>query len=173
MKKWPLWIGSTLLAVAALQLIMIFILPSLPMGVASESAQAANDRAANDEAATSPPLPDAAPLNTAALPLYTACVPDATKPPVRLAANIPDAYRPLSNFVAHAEDFFAIRNRQADARRIDILFVFSVNTGPGGDHIVVRAPAQRSVVMFRSFASHDPEAEENDGARQSSDCTPF
>ena len=152
MGKWPLWIGTTLLAVTAVQLVMIFVLPSLPIGVASESARASNEPGAD--------LPTALPTassNTAATatadttPLYSACVHETSKPPLRVAAT---------------------------GRHVDILFVFSGTAQPerlsdGNGHIVMRAPTQFNVVMFRRLAPHDPAAEGNDGAARSADCAPF
>ena len=145
MKKWPLWIGTTLLAVAGLQLAMIFVLPSLPIGVASDSAKASNDPASGD-ISTAAPASLAEPAEAAALPRYTACVHEASKQPLHVASA---------------------------ATQLDILFVFSATADPRSEHIAMHAPTQFNVVMFRRVTPHDPAAEGNDGAVASADCTPF
>ena len=159
MGKWPLWIGTTLLAVAGLQLAMIFVLPSLPIDVSSEktppsTGDAPGEIAAAAQSATTQAAP------TADLPLYTACVRETSKHPMRLAAASAQGALP--------------DDRQRDLRRVDMLFVFSVDARSATaqaahDRVVMRAPAQFGVVMYRSVVAHGRE----DGAQQAADCMPF
>lgn len=157
MGKWPLWIGTTLLAVAVLQLAMIFVLPSLPIGVASESARASNGNVPGGEKIAAGSIKtEAAPR--ADLPLYTACVHETSKRPTHLAAGTPNA---------------GPGERHSDVQRFDILFVFSGNARSASDQIVMHAPAQFGIVMHRNFVAYGRETEKDDGARQAADCTPF
>ncbi|MEP2281570.1 MAG: hypothetical protein ABJI28_00075 [Nitratireductor sp.] len=162
MAKWPLWIGTTLLTVAGLQLAMIFVLPGLPLGASSESARASNGDAATGGApAATDAKAEADPH--ADLPLYTACVRETPTPPMQFAAGTPHT---------------APGDRHGVARRIDILFVFSgnaraANAPAGGSEVVMQAPAQFGVVMTRRVDAHGREAGMDGDARQSADCTPF
>lgn len=164
MAKWPLWIGTTLLAVAGLQLAMIFVLPGLPLGVSSESARASNGDAPSEEMTTAKNAKaEADPHDD--LPLYTACVRETPKRPIRFAAGTPTPN-------AASDD------RHGDVRRVDILFVFSGNARSGNspardDHVVMHAPAQFGVVMTRSVVAHDRGNDMDAATRQTADCTPF
>ncbi|MAB13335.1 hypothetical protein [Parvibaculum sp.] len=160
MAKWPFWIGTVLLAVAGLQLAMIFVLPGLPLGASSESAQASNGDAS---AGGTPAAPDMNADPQADLPLYTACVRETPTHPMQFAAG-----------TAHT----APGDRHGETRRIDILFVFSgnarsANAPAGGSEVVMQAPAQFGVVMMRRVVAHGREAGMDGDARQSADCTPF
>ena len=160
MAKWPFWIGTVLLAVAGLQLAMIFVLPGLPLGASSESARASNGDA---PAGGTPAAPDMNADPQADLPLYTACVRETPTPPMQFAAG-----------TSHT----APGDRHGETRRIDILFVFSgnarsANAPAGGGEVVMQAPAQFGVVMMRRVVAHGREAGMDGDALQSADCTPF
>lgn len=95
--------------------------------------------------------------------LYTACVFDLARGPVRVTAPVQDSYVSVSGFAADTRNFFALNDTQVvpgpdGQKRFDVVIARQPpeNLPPGA--ILVIAPSTRGLVLFRSLITRDADA---------------
>ena len=104
--------------------------------------------------------------------LYTACAFDVSQGPVRLAGPLPATYASLALFADNTDVFFVANDRDVGGR-IDVYLVGrdSRATAPPGA-MLVRAPSDRGVALFRTFIDDERRLPELDAARREQSCEP-
>ncbi|RIL01383.1 MAG: DUF1254 domain-containing protein [Proteobacteria bacterium] len=103
--------------------------------------------------------------------LYASCVFDLRDGPVRLAADVPDAYWSLSLYAADTDDFFIVNDRSADAPRVELVLVRAGDAAaaPAGAR-VVESPSSRGVALVRTLVDRDEREPALDAVRRSFRC---
>lgn len=105
--------------------------------------------------------------------LYVVCTYDVRKGPVRLTAPVPDSYWSLSLFASNSDNFFVINDRELPAKQADLLLLAEDQKGePRLGEIVVRAPSDRGIVLFRTLVPSPDALEALDRLRRQSNCAP-
>jgi uncharacterized membrane protein len=84
--------------------------------------------------------------------LYSLCLYDVSKYPLRLTAVIPDNYWSISGFAMNTDNFFAINDKQAKSNPIAVVLIQKDMTyqDPTGKAHVIVAPTDRGIILIRT-----------------------
>lgn len=84
--------------------------------------------------------------------LYSLCLYDVSKYPLRLIAYIPDNYWSISGFAVNSDNFFAINDKQAKSNPVEVVLIskgMTYQDTTGKAHVIV-APSNRGIILIRT-----------------------
>lgn len=92
--------------------------------------------------------------------LYTACVFDLSKGPLRITAPVPDSYLSVFGFAADTSNFFAINDSAATtaadgARSFDLLLSYGPPNDVADAARRVQVPSERGLILFRMLIPNE------------------
>lgn len=172
--------GLTLVVTAVLvHLAAIWAAPRLIMQILLNGPQAKTMQMHN-QAAFPPPV--TAQSRSIVLPspdmLYSVCVFDVSKGPVRVQANpMLTTYWSIALYGSNSDNFFVINDRQAGKQPVDLWLVptdgnASIVPVPDGSRVVV-VPARQGFLLMRVLTgNYDAEKAVIEPARRTLQCTP-
>jgi uncharacterized membrane protein len=108
--------------------------------------------------------------------LYSDCVYDLGRGPLRVSAEIPrGTYWSLSAYAERTDNFYTVDDRTAGSTRIALVLATEGQPLPASAAglPVVRSPSQRGVLLFRTLIDDEAHFAEIDRARRSADCAPL
>lgn len=176
MKSWPLWIAGTLVLAVIVHIMIILGMPYAIMDRAMSRIAVAGatnialhapkaDALARGMKRPSPEL------------LYSACVFDLSKQPLRITSPVPDSYWSLSLFAANTDNFFVLNDRQAGAARVDVILAMDGQNVPEranqGHAPVIIAPSEMGIILFRTLITSEDRLADLDQLRRKARCTPL
>jgi len=165
------WIVATLIVAVAVHLASVTLLPHLIMqrtmqvigGRGGANTMLFGKRPTAESRGVVRPSPDL---------LYSSCVYDLSKGPVRVTASgMPDTYWSVSLFDAETNNFYVLNDRKAKNGSVD--FLITPQGTLYGDRTklpVVQAPTRRGLVLFRTLIDDDKRLVEIDRARRHASC---
>ena len=99
--------------------------------------------------------------------LYSLAVFDLSGGPVRITAPAPDSYVSLSLYASNTDNFYVTNDRRLDGPGFDVTLVGPEDPEPDvDDSLVVRAPSETGVIVFRYFTGDGSNADEIRSARR-------
>jgi uncharacterized membrane protein len=99
--------------------------------------------------------------------LYSLAVFDLSGGPVRITAPVPDSYVSLSLYASNTDNFYVTNDRRTEGPDFDLTLVGPEDHGPAPtDSLVVRAPSQTGVIVFRYFTGDGRQADAIRSARR-------
>ena len=108
--------------------------------------------------------------------LYSTCVFDLSTQPLKITTAAPtDTYWSVALYAANTDNFYVLNDTEAKGRPATIILVGqgqTVPTQPEGT-IVVAAPSQRGIVLFRTLINDDAREPELDRMRREASCEPL
>jgi uncharacterized membrane protein len=174
MIRWMGWLVFTLLVAAAVHAAAIAYAPSLIMqrAMSAMGGRGINtishaERATAASRTIVKPSPDL---------LYSHCVFDLSRQPLKIVTAAPaDTYWSVALYADNTDNFFVLNDSQAKGRRATIVLVGQGQTIPPQDEetIVVAAPSQKGVVLFRTLINDDAREPELDRMRREASCEPL
>jgi len=105
--------------------------------------------------------------------LYSACVYDLSKGPVRFSGSIPDTYWSLSMFSHNSDNFFVVNDSQIEGQTYDYVLVKEGQRAPEGvpTNRVIVSPSKTGIALVRIFIDKDDRLEELDRIRRLGNCS--
>lgn len=174
MIRWMGWLVFTLLVAAAVHAAAIAYAPSLIMqrAMSAMGGRGINtishvERATAASRTIVKPSPDL---------LYSHCVFDLSRQPLKIVTAAPaDTYWSVALYADNTDNFFVLNDSQAKGRPATIVLVGQGQTIPPQDEetIVVAAPSQKGVVLFRTLINDDAREPELDRMRREASCEPL
>jgi uncharacterized membrane protein len=171
MKRWIFWIAYVVLVAAGVHIVAVAALPSLIMsrvmnavGTEGTGRILFSDRPDESARRVVRPSPDL---------LYSICVYDVSKNPLRITTGAPqDTYWSVSFFADNTDNFFVFNDTKAQGKSGTILLIGKGQTLPTHDGavMVVSAPSPRGLVLFRTLISDDARLPEIDRQRREARC---
>lgn len=106
--------------------------------------------------------------------LYTACVFDLRKRPLRITAPAPDTYWSVAFFAANTDNFFVLNDRGANGHPAELVLAGpgTHDQAPPGARIV-DAPTDRGIVLFRTLVPSDKALPGLIGMQKQQECAPL
>lgn len=109
--------------------------------------------------------------------LYTACVFDISKRPLRITAPVQDSYVSVSGFDANTNNFFAVNDStvapDADGQKhFDLVLAQGEIAVPAGARLIV-PPSDRGLVLFRSLITGEEHLPRLLEIQSQQDCRPL
>lgn len=165
------WTLGTLIAAGILHIVTILYTPSFIMSRAmagiAEQAGGRNmilypPRVTAEARGIVRPSPDL---------LYAACAYDVSGGPVKLTASVPDTYWSLSLFADNTDNYFALNDKQANAKSVSLVVARSqVAGGTIGGIPVIVSPTDRGIALLRSLVDDERKFDAVDRARREATC---
>ena len=166
------WAAFTLVLAVATHVIAVSALPSVIMSrvmaaVGSEGTGRIvfSDRPDETARRVVRPSPDL---------LYSICLYDVSKNPLRITTGAPKGtYWSVSFFAENTDNFFVFNDTQAQGNPATILLIGQGQQIPpqDGSMTVVSAPTSRGIVLFRTLINDDARLAEIDQQRREAGCT--
>lgn len=108
--------------------------------------------------------------------LYSTCVYDVSRNPVRITTAAPtDTYWSVAFYAANTDNFFVLNDTQTGGKPASIVLIGKgqiVPPQPEGT-ITVSAPTTTGIVLFRTLVNDDAREPELDRQRRAADCAPL
>jgi uncharacterized membrane protein len=93
--------------------------------------------------------------------LYSLAVFDLSGGPIRITAPVLDSYVSLSLYAGNTDNFFVTNDRRLDGPGFDLTLVGPLDPQPVVEgSLVVRAPTETGVIVFRYFTGDGSRADE-------------
>ena len=171
MMRWIFWLAFVVLVAVGLHIVTVAALPSFVMsrvmtavGGAGTGRVVFSDRP--DETARrvvrhSPNL------------LYSVCVYDVSKNPLKITTGAPeDTYWSVSFFADNTDNFFVFNDTKAQGKSGTILLIGTGQQLPtqDGSVMVVSAPSAKGLVLFRTLINDEARLPEIDRQRREARC---
>ncbi len=105
--------------------------------------------------------------------LYSTCIFDVSQRPLKVTTAAPsDTYWSVAFYAANTDNFFVLNDRQAQEKPATIVIVGRGQTLlPQGENvIVVSAPTDRGLVLFRTLINDDTREADLDQQRRAAKC---
>ncbi len=105
--------------------------------------------------------------------LYSICLYDVSKYPLRFTALVPDSYWSISGFASNTDNFFAINDQQIKSNPAEVLLVgkdMSYEDVDVGNAEVVVAPSDKGIVLFRVLITSVDELDELIKVQKQASC---
>lgn len=174
MMRWIGWAAFTLVLAAAAHWAAVAAAPDLIMSraISAMGGRGVNtithvERATAAARAIVKPSPDL---------LYSHCVFDLSRQPLKITTAAPtDTYWSVALYAANTDNFYVLNDTAAQGRPVTIVLVGPGQTVPPQPEgtIVVAAPSQKGVVLFRTLINDDAREPELDRMRRSAACDPL
>ncbi|MBL8783247.1 MAG: DUF1254 domain-containing protein [Alphaproteobacteria bacterium] len=174
MMRWIGWAAFTLALAAAIHWAAITYAPSLimaramtAMGGKGVNTITHGDRATAASRTIVKPSPDL---------LYSYCVFDVSRQPLKITTAAPtDTYWSVALYTANTDNFYTLNDTQAGGQPATIVLVGQGQTVPPQPEgtIIVAAPSQKGVVLFRTLINDDAREPELDRMRRAAACDPL
>jgi uncharacterized membrane protein len=174
MMRWVGWAFFTVTLATAIHWTAVAYAPSLIMSRAMTAmgGKGANtishtDRATAASRTIVKPSPDL---------LYSTCVFDLSTQPLKITTAAPtDTYWSVALYAANTDNFYVLNDTQAKGQPATIILVGQGQTVPAQEEgtIVVAAPSQRGIVLFRTLINDDAREPELDRMRREASCEPL
>jgi uncharacterized membrane protein len=172
--SWLKWGLFTLLLAAAIHWTAVAFAPDVIMGRVMSAVGARNTNAiAHTERPTAAarrivkPSPDL---------LYSTCVFDVTRRPLKITTAAPaGTYWSVAFYAANTDNFFVLNDSAAKGRPATIVLMGQDQTippQPEGTRVVT-APTPRGIVLFRTLIDDDAREAELDQQRRAASCEPM
>jgi len=172
--RWLKWIAFVSLLSAAIHVTVIAYMPDFIMwrAMAVMGSRGANtivhaDRAPAASRAIVKPSPDL---------LYSHCVFDVTRNPVKIVTAAPtDTYWSVAFYAANTDNFFVLNDTAAGGKPATIIILGSGQSVPeqAEGTMIVSPPTKRGVVLFRALINDDAREPELDRQRRAATCEPL
>jgi uncharacterized membrane protein len=109
--------------------------------------------------------------------LYSTCAYDLSAGPLRVRSPVPrDTYWSVSLFDDQTNNFYVLDDRQAQAQKQSVVDFLVVPAGAkvnSGGFKVVRAPANKGLVLFRTLINDEHNLAAIDALRRKATCAPW
>ncbi len=105
--------------------------------------------------------------------LYSICLYDVSKYPLRFTALVPDSYWSVSGFASNTDNFFAINGQQIKSNPAEVLLVgkdMSYEDVDVGNAEVMVAPSDKGIVLFRVLIASADELDELMKVQKQASC---
>ncbi|MBP6012382.1 MAG: DUF1254 domain-containing protein [Alphaproteobacteria bacterium] len=169
--RWLKWGAFTLVLAAAVHWSVVAYAPTLIMwramavaGGKDSNTVRHGDRATAAARAIVKPSPDL---------LYSTCVFDVSRKPLRVTTAAPQGtYWSVAFYAANTDNFFVLNDKQANSQPAKIVLIGQGQTIPPQPEgtIVVSAPTTRGIVLFRTLINDDVREPELDRERRAAKC---
>jgi uncharacterized membrane protein len=174
MMRWIGWSVFTLALAAAIHVAAIAYAPTFIMSRAMTAmgGKGANtiahvDRATAASRTIVKPSPDL---------LYSHCVFDLSTQPLKITTAAPvDTYWSVALYAGNTDNFYVLNDTEANGQPAMIVLVGQGQTVPPQPEgtIIVAAPSQRGIVLFRTLINDDAREPELDRMRRAASCEPL
>lgn len=171
MMRWIFWLAFIGVAAAGIHVVTVAAVPSFIMArvidaVGGEATGRIlfSDRPDETARRVVRPSPDL---------LYSICVYDVSKNPLRITTGAPaDTYWSVSFFADNTDNFFVFNDTRAQGKSGTILLIGKGQQLPAQDGTVtvVSAPSPRGLVLFRTLISDEARLPEIDRQRREARC---
>lgn len=165
------WVIFTLVLAVATHVVVVSQLPSFIMGrvMSAIGADATgrivfSDRPDETARRVVRPSPDL---------LYSVCVYDVSKNPLKISTGAPQGtYWSVSFFADNTDNFFVFNDSQAQGKPATILLIGQGQQIPpqNGATTVISAPSSKGLVLFRTLINDDARLAEIDAQRREARC---
>jgi len=99
--------------------------------------------------------------------LYSLAVFDLSEGPIRVTAPVPGSYVSLSMYGSNTDNFYVTSDSQLADSGFDVVLIGPHDPEPGlAETVIVRAPGETGVIVFRYFIGDGSRAEKIRSARQ-------
>jgi uncharacterized membrane protein len=108
--------------------------------------------------------------------LYSTCIYDVSKTAYRVVTATPtDTYWSVAFYADNTDNFYVLNDRQAAGKPTTIMLIGKGQTIPPQPEgtIVISAPTERGLVLFRTLINDDARLAEIDGQRRQAKCEPL
>ena len=158
MKNWLKWSMLTLVLAAFFHLVTVAFLPRAIMAVVSKKALRSLNVSVNT-AVHQPPV--SADQKTVVMPcpdlLYTLCVYDVSRRPLRIKTPAPDdTYFSIAMYASNTDNFFVVNDRMLSKGGKEIILIKKGSSypHPGKDEIV-EAPTSTGIILGRTLITDE------------------
>lgn len=165
-----IWCGATLLVAVATHLLAVVAYPGFVMNKAiSAMAQRLDDlgvvhapKPTDRSRQVVRPSPDL---------IYSVCVFDVSEKPFAISAPVPDSYMSVSLYAMNTDNFFVANDTEIEADGLRLV----LTREPAGDYpetgpVVVHAPSDQGLVLFRYFAGNAAQTDLINKLRRQIEC---
>jgi len=168
------WVAATIVLAVLFHLMTVMFYPSFIMSVVMhkmETMYAGVNRIMHAPPTTAEsrrvvrPSPDL---------LYSACVYDVSKGPIKITARVPDTYWSISFYETNTDNFFVKNDRQIQSK--EAVFILKGKGKPGpdaGDIHVIEAPTDRGVFLIRMLIEDENELDSLIEIQKQATCIPL
>jgi uncharacterized membrane protein len=174
MMRWIGWLLFTAAVAAAVHWAVVretpnFIMSRVMSGMGARGSNAIThvDRATAASRAVVKPSPDL---------LYSHCVFDLSHAPLKVTTAAPeDTYWSVAFYASNTDNFYALNDRQAGGQPATLVLLGQGQSAPpqAEGTIIVSAPTQRGIVLFRTLINDDTREPELDRLRRAAKCEPM
>ncbi len=171
MMRWIFWLAFIGVVAAGIHVVTVAALPSFIMSrvISAVGGEATGrilftDRPDETARRVVRPSPDL---------LYSICVFDVSKNPLRITTGAPaDTYWSVSFFADNTDNFFVFNDTRAQGKSSTILLIGKGQQLPAQDGAVtvVSAPSPKGLVLFRTLISDEARLPEIDRQRREARC---
>lgn len=103
--------------------------------------------------------------------LYTLCVLDLSRGPVRITAPVPDTYWSLSLFAANTDNYFVINDMRVKSRSASVLVALPGTDITNVKQTVAVAPGRKGLALIRILIDSETRIAQLDALRRQAECT--
>ena len=106
--------------------------------------------------------------------VYSSCVYDLAKGPLRMQGNLPPAghYWSLSLYAHNTDNYFVLNDRELPDRRFDVTLHPPSAARVGGSKSAVQSPSLTGIALIRMIQRRDDDLALIQAAQQSTTCQP-
>lgn len=174
MKSWIKWIVTTIVLAVIVHLIVVKIQPNIIMGAVTKKLEKVYK--GTNRLIYAPPTTDKSRNVVRPSPdlLYSACVYDVSKSPLRITAKVPDTYWSISFYESNTDNFFVKNDRQVKSR--DVSFILVGKGGKvtdAGDAEVIEAPTDKGFFIIRMLVKDEAKISDLKEVQRQATCNPI
>ena len=103
--------------------------------------------------------------------LYSKCVYDVTRGPVRVTTPVPEGYWSMSVYAENTDLVAVVSDRDLPERRLDAVFALAGQQTPAGVR-VIEVPTARGAAFFRTLVASPADEPALDALRRQGSCAP-
>ncbi len=173
MKSWIKWIVATIILAVIVHLIVVKIYPNIIMGAVTGKLEKIYK--GTNKLMHAPPTTDKARRVVRPSPdlLYSACVYDVSKNPIRITAKVPDTYWSISFYRTNTDNFFVKNDRQVKSRDVAFILVGKGKTvSDAGGAEVIEAPTDKGFFIIRMLVKDETRINELIEVQKQATCNP-
>jgi uncharacterized membrane protein len=173
MKSWIKWIVATVILAVIIHLIVVKMYPNIIMGAVTGKLEKVYQ--STNKLMHSPPTTDKSRSVVRPSPdlLYSVCVYDVSKNPIKITAKVPNTYWSISFYESNTDNFFVKNYRQVTSRDVAFILVSKGKSVPdAGGAEVIEAPTDKGFFIIRMLVKDESRINELIEVQKQATCNP-
>lgn len=172
MRSWMKWIIATIIVAVIVHLIAVKMYPNIIMGAVTGKLEKVYK--GTNRLIYAPPTTDKSRNVVRPSPdlLYSACVFDVSKNPIRITAKVPDTYWSISFYESNTDNFFVKNDRQVKSDVAFILVGKGRKVPDAGDAEVIEAPTDKGFFIIRMLVKDETRISDLIKVQKQATCNP-